>query len=143
MKDRSLQAIRDAQQLGTTSMTLNAIPREIQQAGLDRAYNEFVGSDARKQGYVNSGLQMLGISTKAQVSEPSWFGDFMTTLGMGSEIASNVAGIFKPNATTPSSFRPTTSNVQNIGTQQGSVGRTLVNYDNSDPFAKLSGSLNY
>jgi hypothetical protein len=110
MKDRALNAMGMAGQLGTTSMALNAIPREIQQAGLDRAYNEFIGADQRKQGYVNAGLNMLGISTKAQVSEPTAFGDFMKTAGMVSQMVSN----FIPG-TNPKTVDPTVLEKQQSG----------------------------
>ena len=70
-QDRSLRAIGEAQNLGRTSTEINAIPREIKQAGLEREFARFSEGQGRYQQNLNSALQFLGIQTQAISEQPS------------------------------------------------------------------------
>lgn len=69
--NRSLGAIESGRQQSTLDVGLSAIPREIQQAGLDRAYQSFVQANEQYGQDINRALQFLGIQTQAFDQQPS------------------------------------------------------------------------
>lgn len=62
-RQQALSAIGQGQSLGQTAMNLNAIPREITQAGLDKAYTEFTRQSQEDTQYLNAALGFFGISS--------------------------------------------------------------------------------
>lgn len=91
-KNRALQAIGRAESLGTTGFRLNAIPREIEQLGLDRQFANFFQANQQFQDQINSGLQFLGIQTKAIRPTDSFFDRVVSGLGAGARIGALVSG---------------------------------------------------
>lgn len=65
-KNRALQAIAEGQNLGRTTLGINAVPREIQQAGLDRSYNEFVRQNDQGARNIDQAMRFLGITAGTQ-----------------------------------------------------------------------------
>lgn len=62
-RDQIINASGALNQAGTTSAGIYAIPREIKQAGLDRAYADYLQANEQHANSINQMLQFLGIST--------------------------------------------------------------------------------
>lgn len=90
-KDRALSAVGQSADYLGKSAQIQAVPREIQQAGLDRQYNAFTAANASKQNAVNQALQFLGISTGSVTQEPTTLGNVAT---LGTTVA-NIIGAIK------------------------------------------------
>ncbi len=88
-KDRALRAVGAGTDFYSESAKLNAMPREIKQAGLDRQYQEFIRSNEQYQTGLNTALNFLGISTVAQ--EPDSMGRLIALIQAGAQIAGGAA----------------------------------------------------
>jgi hypothetical protein len=62
-KNRALQAANDSAGYFQTSAGIQAIPRQIKQAGLDREYQNYVQANSQKSDSLNRALSFLGLST--------------------------------------------------------------------------------
>ena len=69
--DRSLGAIASGREQSAADVGINAIPREIRQAGLDREFQRFVEANQRYGDDINRALSFLGITTQAISQGPS------------------------------------------------------------------------
>lgn len=56
---------------GVTGQAINSVPREIQQAGLDKAYADYVYGNNYKQNSINQMLGFLGIGTQTYQQNPN------------------------------------------------------------------------
>lgn len=72
-KNRALQAVGDSAGYFQTAAGIQAIPRQIKQAGLDREYQNYIQANAHKANSLNNALAFLGLETKTQTSEPNAF----------------------------------------------------------------------
>lgn len=91
-KNRALTALSGAANYDQTAAGIQAIPREIQQAGLDKAYQSFVTSNTQKQNGLNQALQFLGISTGSAIQDPTNLGNMIALAQAGANIYGTVAG---------------------------------------------------
>ncbi len=62
-KKLALDALSGASNYNVNAANIAAIPRVIQQAGLDKEYANFLQANAQKSDSINQALQFLGIST--------------------------------------------------------------------------------
>ena len=87
MKDRSLTAIRDLLSKGQIDLAMNAVPREIRQAGLDKQYLDWIGANDKYGKDINSALNFLGIGT-GTYSPDTRFGNMLA----GASVFGSIAG---------------------------------------------------
>lgn len=67
-RDQIINASGALNQAGTTSAGIYAIPREIKQAGLDRAYSDYIQANQQHAKSISQMLDFLGISTVTESS---------------------------------------------------------------------------
>lgn len=91
-KNRSIDASNAAQNLVKTNAGIYSIPREIQQAGLDRALANFYKGNEAYSGYLNSMLNYLGIQTFALDRQPSTLDNINSVLNTVSSAKDIVSG---------------------------------------------------
>lgn len=70
-KDTALNALGVGNTVNATNQNIQAVPREIQQAGLTAGYNNFLQANQTYQNSVNQMLNYLGIQTNALVQQPN------------------------------------------------------------------------
>lgn len=95
-KDRALSALSGSNNYFQGAANIQSIPREIQQAGLDRQYQNFVTANSQKQNSLQNALSFLGLSTGTYQQPP----DNLSRLLNIAKTGVQVAGLFNP-ATAP------------------------------------------
>ena len=90
-KDRSITAAGAINDQGRAAAELNAIPREIKQAGLDRQYSEFTRGERQKTDDLNAMLQFLGISTVTERQDSS-IDRLIALINAGANVAGAASG---------------------------------------------------
>lgn len=90
----ALNALSGANTYNQGSMAIQSVPREIQQAGLDRHYQNFVQGNQAYQNSVNQMLGYLGIQTQAAVQKPSAFQQILGGVGAAANVIGSVAPMF-------------------------------------------------
>lgn len=93
-KNLALNALSGGNTYNQGAMAIQAVPREIQQAGLDRDYKAFLDANQSKKDSLNQALQFLGISTGSTTQEPTDFGNYMAT----AQALGNIVGSVIPGA---------------------------------------------
>jgi len=91
-RDRALQAIGAAQNQVRTAAGVFAIPREIQQAGLDKELTNFYKGQEQFAASLNTMLGFLGLQTKVFDRQPSGLDKIntvLTTLDSATSLAAN------------------------------------------------------
>lgn len=91
-KDTALNAISGANTYNQGAAQIASIPRQIQQAGLDREYANFIQANQQKQNSLNQALNFLGISTGTTTQDPTTFGNLLSTAKSAAEIYGAVQG---------------------------------------------------
>lgn len=102
----ALNALSGASAYNKGALDIAAAPRLIQQAGLDKAYNNFIQANAQKRDSINQALQFLGISTGTTTQDPTLFGNYLSTM----QSAANIAGSVIPFASGGSNKNPAVTN---------------------------------
>lgn len=101
-KNRALQAANDSAGYFQTAAGIQSIPRSIQQAGLDRDYQNFIQANQQKSDSLSQALAFLGLSTGTAQYKPNSTGQalqgalagasaFAGSMGSGSSSPSSVA----------------------------------------------------
>lgn len=84
----ALDALQTGSNYNVNAANVAAIPRVIQQAGLDRQYADFLQANSQKSDSINQALQFLGISTVVDKPTTNPI-DFLIAAGKsGAQIAS-------------------------------------------------------
>lgn len=97
-RTNALSALTGASNYNTNALNIAAAPRAIQQAGLDKAYNNFIQANAQKSNSINQALQFLGISTGTTTQDPTTFGNILSTAQSAANIYSAIRGGATPSA---------------------------------------------
>ncbi len=90
-KQQAMDALSGASSYNTNALKLQAAPREIQQAGLDKAYTAFLDANKNKQTAIDQALNFLGISTGTVKQDPTALGDLVAGAGAAANIYSSLA----------------------------------------------------
>lgn len=90
-KDRSIRSIAEYQNLGRTDLALNAVPREIKQAGYDREFAKWVGENQQHATAIDQALNFLGISTVTR-QDNTFLDRLIALTKSGAQIATAASG---------------------------------------------------
>lgn len=85
-RDRALRSAQSSGTAGLQAAALAGIPREIQQAGLDREFQRFLANNEMARGNINAALNFLGIQTQAQTPGVSRFDAGLAGATAGSQL---------------------------------------------------------
>jgi len=88
----ALNALQGANQYYQGSEAIQAVPREIQQAGLDKQYTAFIQGNQLYQQNVNQMLNYLGIQTQALQPQSSPFQNVLAGIQTAANVASAMSG---------------------------------------------------
>lgn len=111
----ALNALSGGSSYNANAAKIAAIPREIQQAGLGRDYENFIQANGQKRDSINQALQFLGISTGTAEQESTTFGNILAT---GQALA-NISSTLQGNG---GNAPPTGQNPSSLGAQTSSFG---------------------
>ncbi len=92
-KDTAINALNSANTYNQGAEAIAAVPRVIQQAGLDAQYNNFIQANQQKQNSVNQALNFLGISTGTYQQPPDQMAQLINLLKTGAQVASVAGGV--------------------------------------------------
>lgn len=84
----ALSALQQGSNYNVNAANIAAVPRVIQQAGLDKSYQNFIQANAQKSDAVNQALNFLGISTGTSYQEPNPLQAALAGAGAGAQIYS-------------------------------------------------------
>lgn len=97
-KNRSITASGALQDLGASALNINAVPRVIQQAGLDKAYSEFVRSNEQYGQDINQALNYLHIPSGVErAPNTSTLERLIAGAGAGAQIGSATGNVQSSN----------------------------------------------
>lgn len=94
----ALNALSGANSYYQGAAGIQAIPREIQQAGLDKAYADFLQGNQSYQNSVSQMLQFLGIGTTAVTPQSNPYQQAIAGAGAGANLGVSLAGANAQNA---------------------------------------------
>lgn len=95
-KRLALDALTGASNYNVNAANIAAVPRLIQQAGLDKAYQNFIQANAQKSDSINQALDFLGISTGTVTNKPNTTGSILNGAIAGAGAAGSIASSFQP-----------------------------------------------
>lgn len=75
-----------------TGHNIISVPRQLKQAGLDKAYTDFVTGNQQYGNYLNSMLNFIGIPTPTAQEETSIFDRILAGASSGAKIAGSLGG---------------------------------------------------